>query len=260
MTSRLHNKNALVTGATSNIGRAIATRLAAEGAHVIVAGRNSTRGAEVVDEIRTAGGQADFVAADLTGMGPESRRLAERSLELLDGRIDVLVNNAGIYPFHSTETADEALFDQIFGVNVKATFLLTQAIVPHMIAGGGGSVVNLSSWNARRGLASSPLYAASKGAIETLTRAWAAEFGYRGIRVNAISPGVIRPLEPDDDQEFPGAELMKTSPAGRAGPPSAVAAAAVYLASNESAFIHGTVLDVDGGRASVHLARQTDPV
>jgi len=254
MTQRLNDKTALVTGATGSIGHAIAVALAAEGAHVIVSGRDVARGEAAAATIQAHGGRADFVRADLTGSPAASRALAEQSLERLGGRMDVLVNNAGVFPAHSTQTADDELFERIYGVNVKAPFFLTQAIVPTMIAAGGGSVINLGSWVARLSVPSSPLYSSSNGAVETLTRAWAAEFGARGVRVNAISPGVIRPSALDPATAFPGDVLMAGSPAGRPGHPDAIAAAAVYLASDESSFVHGTVIDVDGGRASVHSA------
>ncbi|MHA7987702.1 SDR family NAD(P)-dependent oxidoreductase [Rathayibacter sp. CAU 1779] len=248
MTDRLLGKNALITGSTSNIGRAIATAMAAEGAGVVVSGRDAERGAEVVASIRDAGGTADFVRAELDGSRLASETLAAEATDILGGRIDILVNNAGIFPGHTTMDADEALFDRIFGVNLKAPVFLTQALVPGMIERGGGVVINLGSWVSRLAVASSPLYAASKGATETLTRAWSAEFGSRGIRVNAISPGVIStPGSPTE----PAGRMMRGTPADAAGHPDAIAAAAVYLASDDAAFVHGTVLDVDGGRVAV---------
>ncbi len=255
MTQRLAAKTALVTGSTSNIGRAIATAFAAEGAHVVVSGRDAARGAAVVSEIRGAGGRADFVAADLYGSPDRSRDLAERALRLLGGGVDILVNNAGVFPSHTTASADGALFDRIYGLNVKAPFFLTQLIAPVMIAGGGGSIINLGSWVARLGIASSPLYSSSKGALETLTRAWSAEFGPQGIRVNAISPGVIRTPDLDDAREHPAERMMRGTPAGETGHPDAIAAAALYLASDGAAFVHGSVIDVDGGRRTVAVVR-----
>lgn len=251
MSNRLHGRTALVTGSTSNIGRAIALAFAAEGAHVVVSGRDRVRGAAVVATIREAGGRADFVAADLDGSAERSRLLAEQALRLLGGRLDILVNNAGIYPAVSTTSARDEDFDRVYGVNVKAAFFLVQAVAPTMIEAGGGVVLNLGSWVARVSVGVGALYASSKAAMESLTRAWAAEFGPRGIRVNALSPGVIRDPALDPAADFPGEHLMRNTPAGAAGHPDAVAAAAVYLASGEAAFVHGTVLDVDGGRVSV---------
>lgn len=254
MTQRLQGKHALITGSTSNIGRAIAEAYAAEGAHVIVSGRDEARGAEAVAAIREQGGRADFVRADLDGTPEAAGALAAESAKLLGGRIDILVNNAGIFPPTTTATTDSATFDLVYAVNVKAPYFLTQAVVPGMIASGGGAVVNLGSWVARLGIGVSALYSSTKGAMETLTRAWAAEFGPQGVRVNAVSPGVIRPPTLAADEVFPGEVLMTGTPAGAAGPPSAIAAAAVYLASDESAFVHGTVIDVDGGRTGVAVS------
>ena len=248
MTQRLTGKTALVTGSTSNIGRAAAEALAAEGAHVVVSGRDVSRGDDVVGGIRAAGGRADFVRADLDGSSGASRGLAEEAVAALGGRLDILVNNAGIYPAHSTDSADDALFDLVYGVNVKAPFFLTQALAPGMIAAGGGVVVNLGSWITRLAVASSPLYSSSKAAMEALTRGWASEFGPSGIRVNAVSPGVIRALGSESDAR--SARMMQGTPAGRTGLPHEVAAAIVYLASDESSFVHGTTIDVDGGRVA----------
>lgn len=243
---RLAGKTALVTGATSNIGRAIAVALAAQGAHVVVAGRNKERGDEVVAEIRTAGGQADFVAVDLDGNKATATELAEAATRLLGGRIDVLVNNAGAIDGGRTTETDEATFDQVYAVNVKSPYFLTAAIAPAMAAAGGGAIINLGSWVARLGIPIGAVYAASKGALETLTRAWSAEFGPSGVRVNAISPGVVH-----TDPDHPATAMMTGTPYGRIGEPDSIAQAAVFLASDEAAFIHGTVLDVDGGRMGV---------
>ncbi|MGD6740875.1 SDR family NAD(P)-dependent oxidoreductase [Streptomyces sp. BH106] len=250
MNGRLHGKTALITGSTSNIGRAIAEVFAAEGAHVAVSGRNAERGAAVVAGIREAGGRADFVAADLDG-AEAARELAERATATLGGRIDILVNNAGIYPSPGTVDTDEKTFDHLYAVNVKAPFFLTAAIAPAMAAAGGGAVVNLGSWIARLGVPSGALYSSTKGAMETLTRAWAAEFGPQGVRVNAVSPGVVLPLPPAGDAPHPGVVMTKGTPAGTVGTPEAIAHAALWLASDEASFTHGTVVDVDGGRTGV---------
>ncbi|HEY4462209.1 MAG TPA: SDR family oxidoreductase [Streptosporangiaceae bacterium] len=249
--ARLENKTALITGATSNIGRAIAVAFAAEGAHVAVAGRSQERGAEVVKEIEAAGGRAGFVRADLDGTAEASGSLAAEAAHLLGARIDILVNNAGVYPADGTTATDEATFDWVYAVNVKAPFFLTAAVVPAMIAAGGGVVINLGSWIARLGVPVGALYSSTKGAMETLTRAWAAEFGPAGVRVNAISPGVVHEPTPAGTVPHPGDVMMNGTPAGHAGRPAAIAHAAVYLASDEAAFVHGAVIDVDGGRTTV---------
>jgi NAD(P)-dependent dehydrogenase (short-subunit alcohol dehydrogenase family) len=254
MTTRLEHKTALVTGATSNIGRAIATAFAAEGAHVAVSGRSERRGAAVVEEIHAAGGRAEFLIAELGGSAKAARDLASAATQALGGRLDVLVNNAGIYPGPTTVATDEATFDEVYAVNVKAPFFLTAAIAPVMVQHGGGAIINLGSWIARLGIPVGSLYSSTKGAIETLTRAWAAEFGPAGVRVNAISPGVIRTPPPgsaDGAGEHPAEAMMRGTPAGASGTADAIAHAAVYLASDEAAFVHGTVIDVDGGRGSV---------
>ncbi|MFF2996826.1 SDR family NAD(P)-dependent oxidoreductase [Streptomyces sp. NPDC057950] len=248
MSKRLGGRTALVTGATSNIGRAIAEAFAAEGAHVAVSGRSAERGQEVVDGIRARGGRAEFVRADLDGSAAASRALAEEATRVLGGRIDVLVNNAGIYPGDTTTATDEKTFDQVYAVNVKAPFFLTAAVAPAMAEAGGGAVINLGSWIARLGIPVGALYSSTKGAVETLTRAWAAEFGPQGVRVNAISPGVVLPPAPGEER--PSAIMMKGTPAGRMGTPDEIAKAAVYLAGDESSFVHGIVLDVDGGRTT----------
>ncbi|MFF8910794.1 SDR family NAD(P)-dependent oxidoreductase [Streptomyces olivaceoviridis] len=251
MGNRLQGKAALVTGSTSNIGRGVAIAYGREGAHVVVSGRDTQRGAEVVAEIRANGGRADFVAADLDGSAAASRALADGARSVLGGRVDILVNNAGIFPANGTLDTDEATFDRVLAVNVKAAFFLTAALVPHMTESGGGAVINLGSWAVRQGLPQGIAYTASKGALEALTRAWSAEFGSRGIRVNAISPGMVLTPDPDETTPNPVQVMMKGTPHGTTGTPEAIGQAAVYLASDESSFVHGTVLDVDGGRTAV---------
>ncbi|OHV41381.1 MULTISPECIES: SDR family NAD(P)-dependent oxidoreductase [Pseudofrankia] len=259
MSQRLEHRTALVTGSTSNIGRSIAVAFGAEGAHVIVSGRDDTRGKAVVAQIRAAGGTADYLHADLDGTASASRSLADAASDLLGGRIEILVNNAGIYPPATTLTADDAMFDRVYAVNVKAPFFLTQAVAPRMVAAGGGVIINLGSWGARLGLPVGALYASTKGALETLTRAWSAEFGPQGVRVNAISPGVIADPDRDPAVEHPADALMLGTPAGSPGHPDAIGAAAVYLASEDAAFVHGTVMDVDGGRTGVTVIAGPNP-
>src|SRR5437016_943014 len=152
MSTRLEHKTALVTGATSNIGRAIATAFAREQAHVVVSGRSERRGLDVVEEIRAAGGRADFIAADLDGSAKASRDLAAEAVHTLGGHIDILVNSAGIFPAPTTPATDETTLDEVYAVNVKAPFFLTAAIAPAMVEHGGGAIINLRSWIARLGI------------------------------------------------------------------------------------------------------------
>jgi NAD(P)-dependent dehydrogenase (short-subunit alcohol dehydrogenase family) len=241
----LAGKTALITGSTSGIGRATADTLAALGAHVIVSGRDTARGGAAVGEIRAAGGRADFVAADL-GDSASVRTLAERALEIGGGRVDILVNNAGVYPFAPLADVTEDAFDQVYAVNVKALFFLTKALTPAMVEHGDGAVVNFSTGLANMGVAASSVYSSTKGAVESLTRAWAAELGPSGVRVNAISPGVI--VTPGLDAVGPGIlELIKGDPAGRPGQPEEIASSVAFLVSGAASYIHGVVLPVDGG-------------
>ena len=168
---RLQDKTALVTGGTSGIGRAVAERLAREGAEVIVSGRDRARGSEVVTAIESTGGKARFVAADLASF-EDVRRLGEEA-----GAVDVLVNNAGIFPGGPTDQLSEADFDATIAVNVKAPFFLTATIAPKMAAKGGGSIISISTMAATIGMNGLSAYGASKAAIESLTKAWTAEYG-----------------------------------------------------------------------------------
>jgi NAD(P)-dependent dehydrogenase (short-subunit alcohol dehydrogenase family) len=152
MGSRLEGKTPLITGSTSNIGAAIATAFAAEGAHVVISGRNRERGDAVVAEIRATGGKADLIVADLDGSAAASRTLAAEATRVLGGRIDILVNNAGIFPGLTTAATTEATFDEVYAVNVKAPFFLTAAVAPEMAERGSGAIINLGSWIARLGV------------------------------------------------------------------------------------------------------------
>jgi NAD(P)-dependent dehydrogenase (short-subunit alcohol dehydrogenase family) len=242
----LAGATALVTGATSGIGRAAAVALARRGAHVLVSGRDAARGDAVVTEIRSAGGKADFVAADLADAG-SVRELARRAVELGGGHVDILVNNAGVFPFGPTQGARDEDIDTVFAVNVKAPFILTGELAPAMAARGKGSVINVLTMVARFGMAGMALYGSSKAALTLLTKAWAAEFGPSGVRVNAVSPGPTR----TEGTEVMGDQLDRLAalaPAGRPAAPEEIAAAISYLAGDQASFVHGAVLDVDGGR------------
>ncbi len=245
MSPELTDKTALVTGSTGGIGQAAAEAIATLGARVIVSGRDPGRGQAVAASIRERGGEAHFLPADLTDPA-QVRTLAADALSLGDGRVDILVNNAGISVFTPLGGVDEPEFDRQFAINVKALFFLTQALIPPMVEQGAGVVVNLSSGLANRGVAHGSVYSSTKGAVESLTRSWAAEFGPLGVRVNAISPGVI--LTPGTEATGPAAlEFIAGDPAGRPGQPDELGSAVAFLVSDAARFIHGVVLPVDGG-------------
>ncbi len=245
MPGRLQDRTALVTGSTSGIGKGIALALAAEGAHVVINGRDAERGAAVVAEIAAGGGRADFVAADL-GAAPDAvRALAAEATAVLGGHVDVLVNNAGIFPSSPNAEVSDATLDAVLAVNVRAPHVLTAAIAPAMAARGSGAIVNVGSWVASIG-AGTALYSGSKAALEQFSRSWAFEYGPSGVRVNAIAPGVTL-----TEGTAPAREILDRmvagTPAGRLGTPADIAAGVVYLASDEASFVHGATLQVDGG-------------
>jgi NAD(P)-dependent dehydrogenase (short-subunit alcohol dehydrogenase family) len=244
---RLAGKTALVTGGTSGIGRATAEAFAREGAYVAITGRDEARGREVVAAITAAGGRATFIRADLISL-PEVQQLAHHATAAL-GRVDILVNNAGIFTFAPTEALDEAAYDAMMATNVKAPFFLTAALAPAMAERGTGKIINITTMVAYFGMPAAAAYGASKAAVDLLTKAWAAEYGPRGVNVNAISPGPVR-TEGTAAMGEGLDQLASLAPAGRPARPEEIAAAAVYLASEESDFVHGATLAVDGGRVA----------
>jgi NAD(P)-dependent dehydrogenase (short-subunit alcohol dehydrogenase family) len=236
----LDGQRALVTGATSGIGRAAALQLARDGAEVLVHGRDATRGAGTVEEITTAGGLASFIAADL-GDASDVERLAGEV-----GDIDVLINNAGIALFGPTAELDVAAFDRMFASNVRAPFLLVAAMAPGMAARGRGSIVSVSSMVAGVGLVGGAAYGATKASLEAMTRAWAAEYSASGVRVNAIAPGpVYTPASRRSEA------LGETTPMRRAAQPEEIAEVISFLASPRASYITGATIAADGGRRAV---------
>src|SRR5438128_10806567 len=185
------SSTALITGGTSGIGRAAATKLAQLGIHVIVVGRNAERGGKTVAEIRAAGGKADFISSDLRDAS-SAREVARRAIELGNGRVDILINNAGIYPFGPTQKMTEEIFDRVYSLNVKVPYFFVAELAPLMAKKGKGAIVNLSTMAADYGAPGMSLYGSSKAAINLLTKVWAAEYGPSGVRVNVVSPGPTR--------------------------------------------------------------------
>jgi NAD(P)-dependent dehydrogenase (short-subunit alcohol dehydrogenase family) len=244
-----NSSTALITGGTSGIGRAAANKLAQQGIHVIVVGRDAARGKETVAEIRSAGGKADFISSDLRDAS-SAREVARKAIELGNGHVDILINNAGIYPFGPTHETTEESFDRVYSLNVKVPYFLVAELAPLMAKRGKGAIINLSTMVADYGAAGMALYGSSKSAVKLLTKAWAAEYGPSGVRVNAVSPGPTR-------TEGTGAmgegleQLAAQAPAGRPATADEIAEAIVFLATDRASFIHGAVLPVDGGRSAI---------
>lgn len=249
-TTRLHGRTALVTGSTGGLGVAIAKALASQGALVVVSGRNKERGDAVVDEIRSAGGQAEFVAADLGAGGAEVHRLAQQAVAAAGGQLDILVNNAAVWglPQPTEEISEEALLES-YQANVVAPFLLTGALAPAMVERGSGAVINVGSINGLIGGDRSALYSSTKAALHSLTKSWAVEYGPRGVRVNAVAPGPIA-TERVADIADEVAPMLARLPSRRMSTPEEVAAAVAFLAGDDAGNIHGVILSVDGGWAA----------
>ena len=233
---------ALVTGATSGIGREVAHKLAADGFSVLVHGRDAGRGAAVVEEIAKAGGRARFISADLTGTGA-IRRLAEQA-----GDVDVLVNNAGFSWFGPTADLDPEIFDEMFAANVRSAYYLVAAIAPGMAKRGSGSIINLGSMAGQIGLAGGAAYSATKAALASLTRSWAAEFSPQGVRVNTIAAGPAYTAGSSPDRI---AALGDTTLLARAAQPAEIADVIAFLASPKAGYITGATIAADGGRTAV---------
>jgi len=250
---RLDGKACVVTGAGSGIGRAIAIRFAGEGAGVAVADLNGDAAEETASQIGTSGGTGSFaVRADVTS-AEDMERLAAQAADRF-GRIDVLVANAGVSAAGMLHETPVDLWDRVFDINVRGTYLTCKAIVPRMIGQGRGTIIIMSSVIAAMGLPNRAAYAASKGALLAMTRAMQVDYGRMGIRVNALMPGTIfTPLLEKVLSESPGSrDEALTVIRGRQftdalGQPADVANAAVFLASDESSFILGTGIIIDGG-------------
>lgn len=244
---KLTGKVAVVSGASKGIGAGIAEDLAREGASVVVNYAKSPAQAEaVVKKIKAAGGVAKAVQADLSKPGEAKKLIAAAVAEF--GKLDILVNNAGVYSFAPLDQVDEALYERIFGLNVKGLLFTTQAAVK-AFGENGGAVINISSVASLSAVPTSSVYSATKAAVDSFTRTLAAELGPKGIRVNSVLPG---PVETEGTQAMEGFEQLRDTfvpqtPLGRIGQPRDIATAVSFLASEDSGWITGQVIPVSGG-------------
>jgi NAD(P)-dependent dehydrogenase (short-subunit alcohol dehydrogenase family) len=248
---RLENKTAIVTGAAGGIGRAASLALAAEGAAVVLLDLNADAVAAVAGEVREAGGTALPIAADVS-QEPDIEHAIDRAMAEF-GRIDVVFNNAGIIRRTTAPETTVEEWDRVFGVNVRAIFLMCKHVVPLMADAGGGSIINTGSGWGLKGGARALSYCASKGAVVNMTRALAIDHGPQGIRVNSVNPGDVNTgmLRDVARQLSQVADAFLAEPADRPlrrmGEPHEIASAVVWLASEESSYVTGAALVVDGG-------------
>jgi NAD(P)-dependent dehydrogenase (short-subunit alcohol dehydrogenase family) len=247
----LHGKTALITGGAGGIGRATALLFAREGAAVSVTDMNQEAGEKLVGEITRAGGRAIFECADVT-RAAECKRVIESTVKKLSG-IHILFNNAGIIRRASVVEISEAEWDAVMAVNVKSIFFMCREVLPIMIAGKGGSIINTASGWGLVGGARAAAYCASKGAVVLMTKAMAVDHGRQNIRVNCICPGdTDTAMLRNEARQLGEAEdkfLLESAqrPLARMGKPEEIARAALYLASDAASFVTGTALVVDGG-------------
>lgn len=249
--STLAGRTALVTGSTSGLGAGIAYALAAAGAHVVVTGRTRSRGDQVVAQIQSAGGRAVFIPVDFAAGAGTITDLAAAATDAVGGRLDILVNNVAtlVQPAPTAAVTAQEIA-ATFGVSVTTPFLLTGLVAPSMAQRGDGAIVNIGSINGIIGADGSALYGATKASVHLLTKAWAAEYGPSGVRVNAVAPG---PIATERNEEFADgiARVLARVPSHRMSSVAEVAATVVFLAGPHARNIHGTILNIDGGATAV---------
>ena len=249
---RLENKTAIVTGGASGFGAGIAQRFAHEGASVVVADINDPKGESTASEIRDSGGDAVYIHADVTSRS-DTKLMISAAVEH-SGQLDILINNAGFSHANKsfTEVADEE-FDRVYNVNVRAVYIAIQEAIPVFKRQGHGCIINTSSTAALRPRPGLAVYCSSKGAVSNLTKALAVEFAGDQIRINALCPvigetGMLETFMGVPDTAENRKKFEATIPMGRFSTPSDVAAAALFLASDDASFITGVTMEVDGGR------------
>lgn len=241
---RLLNKTAIITGGGSGIGKAIAVAFLREGANVVIAGRDSKKLDRAAAEM---GGECLAVSADVSSAA-DVQKLVSAAVEGFQ-HINILVNNAAVLLPGTAESLSEEDFDQTFSINVRGLWLLSRAVLPHMRAAGGGSIINIASVLSLLGARHRVAYAASKGAVMAMTKAMALDHAAENIRVNCIAPGIVATEMVEKFNTDPAARGQREAmhPMGRFGQPEDVASAAVYLASDESRWTTGSVITIDGG-------------
>jgi NAD(P)-dependent dehydrogenase (short-subunit alcohol dehydrogenase family) len=247
---RLTGKVAIVTGGSDGIGKATALTFAREGAKVVIVGRNEAKGRRALRELKEVG-EATYFKVDVSD-SQQVKRMVEDTIQRY-GRVDILINNAAICPPGDVVTTTEAIWDEVIDINLKGVFLCSKYAIPHMQKNGGGAIVNIGSINSLMAMENEAAYDASKGGVLMLTKAMALDFARSRVRVNCICPGAIETpmlkasLDTAKDPKAARVSLIQKHPLRRAGTPEEIAQAALFLATDDSSFITGATIPVDGG-------------